>query len=94
MPHVYILASKRNGTLYCGSTSDLLRRVWEHKNKVVPGFTSQYGVSRLVWFESHETIPSARERECQIKEWKRLWKIELIEANNPEWLDLYSTLSP
>ncbi len=93
MPYVYLLASKPYGTLYVGSTSDLARRVWEHKNKVVPGFTTKYGVDRLVWFESHETTEAAKLRERQIKEWKRVWKIELIERDNPHWIDLYSSLT-
>jgi putative endonuclease len=93
MPYVYLLASKPYGTLYVGSTSDLMRRVWEHKNKVVPGFTAKYGVDRLVWFEAHETTETARLRERQIKEWKRVWKIELIERDNPHWIDLYPSLT-
>lgn len=94
MPFVYLLASKPYGTLYIGSTNDLVRRVFEHKEKVVPGFTSKYGVARLVWFEQHDSIISARFRERQIKEWKRNWKIELIERDNPHWIDLYKNLSP
>ena len=77
-PCVYILASKRNGTLYTGVTSDLVQRVWQHKNGVVEGFTKRYGVHLLVWFEIHETMASAIAREKAIKEWKRAWKIELI----------------
>jgi putative endonuclease len=94
MPYVYLLASKPYGTLYVGSTSDLLRRVWEHKNRVVPGFTAKYGVDRLVGFESHETMEAVKLRERQIKEWKRVWKIELIERDNPHWIDLYPSLTP
>ena len=90
---VYLLASKPYGTLYIGVTSDLLRRVWEHKNKLVPGFTRRYNVDRLVWFETHEDREAAIRREKQIKEWKRDWKIELIERENPHWLDLYRDLS-
>lgn len=90
---VYLLASKPYGTLYIGSTSSLLRRVWEHKNRVVPGFTARYGVDRLVWFEAHESVEFARLRERQIKEWKRAWKISLIERDNPHWIDLYPGLS-
>jgi putative endonuclease len=90
---VYLLASKPQGTLYVGVTSDLLKRVWEHKNKVVPGFTSRYGVDRLVWFETHEDREAAIRREKQIKEWRRAWKRELIEADNPRWIDLYPGLS-
>jgi len=93
MFYVYILASKPHGTLYTGMTSDLLKRIWEHKNKVVPGFTRQYGVDQLVWFEAHETAEAALRREKQIKEWKRDWKINLIERENRHWNDLSSTLS-
>jgi putative endonuclease len=75
-------------------TDDLVRRVWEHKIKAVPSFTAKYGVDRLVWFEAHETLESAYGREKQIKEWKRAWKIELIEEDNPHWSDLYQSLSP
>jgi putative endonuclease len=93
MFYVYILASKPCGTLYTGMTSDLLKRIWEHKNKVVPGFTRQYAVDQLVWFEAHETQEAALRREKQIKEWKRDWKINLIERENRQWTDLSSTLS-
>lgn len=86
---VYLLASKLHGTLYIGFTIDLARRVWEHKNKLMPGFTAKYGVDRLVWFEIHEDRGSALRREKQIKEWKRDWKINLIEHDNPHWTDLY-----
>jgi putative endonuclease len=92
MFYVYLLASKPYGTLYVETTSDLARRVWEHKNKVVPGFTKRYGVDRLVWFEVHETADVALRREKQIKEWKRDWKINLIEHENPHWVDLFPTL--
>jgi len=85
---VYLLASKPYGTLYVGVTSDLLRRISEHKNKLVPGFTNKYGVDRLVWYEVHEDREAAIRREKQIKEWKRDWKIELIEKENLEWRDL------
>jgi putative endonuclease len=88
-PAVYILASKRNGTLYIGVTSDLTKRVWEHKNDLVEGFTKRYGVHRLVWYEPHESMESAIKREKSIKEWKRVWKLELIESANPDWEDLY-----
>ena len=91
-PAVYILASKRNGTLYIGVTSDLVRRVWEHNNNVVEGFTKRYGVHHLVWYELHENMDSAIKREKQLKEWKRQWKLELIEDANPSWLDLYSSI--
>jgi putative endonuclease len=89
---VYLLASGLRGTLYVGVTSDLLKRVWEHKTKAVPGFTARYGVDRLVWFESHETAEAAITREKQLKEWKRDWKMNLIERDNPHWIDLYPSL--
>ena len=85
----YILASKRNGTLYVGVTSDLLKRVWEHKNKAVDGFTQEYGVHQLVYYELHNDMVAAITREKQLKKWNRQWKINLIEAENPEWRDLY-----
>jgi putative endonuclease len=88
-PCVYILASKRNGTLYIGVTSDLVRRVWEHKNNCADGFTKKYGVHLLVWFEVHSEIGSAIAREKTLKEWKRSSKLELIERDNPDWRDLY-----
>ncbi len=91
-PCVYILASDKNGTLYLGVTSDLVKRVWEHKNDVVPGFTNRYGVHDLVWYELHDSMESAIAREKAIKEWKRQWKLELIESMNPEWKDLYPEL--
>ena len=91
-PCVYILASKRNGTLYTGVTGNLPKRVWQHKSGAVPGFTSRYGVKQLVWFEIHDTMEQAIIREKQIKEWQRKWKLELIEALNPEWRDLYEDL--
>ena len=91
-PCVHILASGWNGTLYVGVTSDLLKRVWEHKNDVIEGFTKTYRVHNLVWFEQHETMESAILREKAIKEWKRAWKVELIEEANPKWQDLYDTL--
>lgn len=91
-PCVYILASKRNGTLYTGVTSNLLKRIWEHKNHVVERFTNKYNISNLVWYEVHETMTSAISREKAIKNWKRAWKINVIEAFNPEWRDLYDDL--
>jgi putative endonuclease len=91
-PCVYLLASQRNGTLYVGVTSDLLKRVWEHKNNVVEGFTKRYGVHSLVWYEPHDTMESAIMREKAIKEWKRAWKLDLIEKANPEWKDLYENI--
>jgi len=88
MFYVYILASQRNGTLYTGSTDDIGRRVFEHKEKTFRGFAAKYGVSLLVWYESHESRDAAFRRERQIKEWKRAWKIEMIERFNPGWRDL------
>ena len=90
---VYILASRPYGTLYIGTISDLARRVWEHKNKVVPGFTSRYAVDRFVWFEAHETKESVLLREKRLKEWKRGWKIDLIERENHHWNDLSATFT-
>jgi putative endonuclease len=90
---IYMLASKRNGTLYVGVTNDLLRRALEHKDKLVPGFTKRYGVSILVWYEIHGDINTAIEREKQIKGWNRAWKIRLIEANNSGWNDLTAELA-
>ena len=84
-PCVYILASRRNGTLYIGVTSDPAKRVWEHTNNVVDGFTKRYSVHTLVWFERHETMESAIAKEKAMKEWKRSWKLELIEQKNPHW---------
>ena len=92
-PAVYILASKRDGTLYIGVTSDLVKRVWEHKNDVVEGFTKKYGVHDLVYFEVHGDMESAITREKQLKKWHRGWKIELIEKNNPTWRDLWSEIA-
>ena len=89
---VYLLASEPYGTLYIGLTTNLSRRVWEHKNKLVPGFTAKYGADRLVWFEIHDDRESALNREKQLKEWKRDWKINLIESNNRHWVDLYPDL--
>jgi putative endonuclease len=87
--YVYILASKRNGTLYVGVTSDVRRRVCEHKNKPLPGFTSKYNVSNLVYVETYDNPDDAIIREKRLKKWNRSWKIELIEKQNPEWKDLY-----
>jgi putative endonuclease len=88
---VYILASKRSGTLYVGVTSNLDARVYQHKHDLFSGFTKRYGVHRLVWFEEHDDIRQAIEREKQIKGWNRAWKIRVIERVNPDWKDLYST---
>ncbi len=90
---VYILSSGPYGTLYTGQTGDLAKRVFEHREKAQPGFTSRYGVTQLVWFETFELRENAFRRERQIKEWKRRWKIELIEASNPTWRDLYDDLN-
>ncbi len=89
---VYIMASRRNGTLYIGVTSDLVRRVWEHRNDVVAGFTRQYGCKLLVWFQAFDSLDAARQRELQMKEWRRAWKLEAIEKQNPNWQDLYESL--
>ena len=91
-PCVYILASGWNGTLYVGVTSALIKRIWEHKNDVVDGFTRKYRVHNLVWYEQHETMEPAILREKAIKEWQRAWKIKLIEQSNPNWRDLYPDL--
>jgi putative endonuclease len=91
-PAVYILASKKNGTVYIGVTSDLVKRLWEHKNKMVEGFTKRYSVHQLVWYELHESMASAIEREKRLKEWRRVWKLKLIESTNPDWQDLYGTI--
>ena len=90
--YVYILASQKNGTLYIGVTSDVIKRVYEHKNNLVEGFTSKYQVHRSVYYEHTNDIYSALVREKRLKKWKRQWKIELIEQNNPEWRDLYDDL--
>ena len=92
-PCVYILASGWNGTLYVGVTSQLIPRVWQHKNDLADGFTKKYRIHDLVWFEQHESMESAILREKAIKEWRRAWKVELIEAMNPTWRDLYPGLS-
>ena len=92
IPCVYMLASRRNGTLYIGVTSDLVQRVWQHKNDLADGFTKKYGVHRLVWYEVHETMESAIVREKALKKWNRAWKIELIEEGNSDWVDLYEEI--
>jgi putative endonuclease len=91
-PCVYILASRRNGTLYIGVTSDLRRRVWEHKTDLVAGFTREYHVHTLVYAEFHARMAKAIQREKRIKAWRRAWKIELIEAANPAWRDLFDDI--
>ena len=90
--YVYIMASKRNGTLYAGSTSDLIRRVWEHKNQIIPGFTAKYNVHMLVYYEMHDTYVEAARREKRFKSWPRLWKLNLIEKMNPLWDDLFEKI--
>ncbi len=93
IPCVYILASRRNGTLYTGVTSAISRRMYEHKNHLIKGFTEKYRVDQLVWFEEHSDMTTAIAREKQIKGWNRAWKIKLIEKNNPGWRDLYGEIA-
>jgi putative endonuclease len=93
LPCVYILASRCNGTLYVGVTSDLIGRVWQHQNDLVEGFTKRYGVHRLVWYETHQSMLAAIAREKAIKEWKQKWKLQLIESMNPHWRDLYADIT-
>ena len=88
--YVYMMASKKNGTIYIGMTNDLIKRVYAHKNDLVEGFTKKYGVHQLVYYEQTEEAKSAIQREKQLKKWNRSWKIELIEKMNPEWKDLYA----
>ena len=92
VPCVYILASRRGGALYIGVTSNLLQRVWQHKEVLTPGHASQYNIDRLVWFEVHYTMASAIPREKALKKWNRAWKFRLIEESNPTWRDLYGDL--
>lgn len=92
MYYVYILASQRNGTLYTGVTNDLKKRVWEHKHDLVKGFTREYGVHALVYYEESEDIEEAILREKKLKRWRRKWKLKLIEQKNPEWKDLYERI--
>ena len=87
------MANARNGTLYIGVTSDLVRRTWEHREGLAPGFTKKHGCKLLVWYEAHEELEAARLRELQMKKWKRLWKLSTIEMLNPDWKDLYATLT-
>lgn len=91
-PAVYVLASKRNGTLYIGVTSNLQKRGWEHKNNVVEGFTKRYGIHQWVYYELHKDMVTAITREKQMKKWNRAWKLKLIEAQNPEWKDLWEDI--
>lgn len=90
--YVYMLASQRNGTLYIGSTDSLTKRMYEHRDKIRPGFTAKYGVDLLVWYETYDTRDDAFRRERRMKKWRRAWKLELIERFNPGWRDLYETL--
>lgn len=90
--YAYIMASRRNGTLYAGSTSDLIKRTWEHKNNVTPGFTAKYNVHILVYYEIHATYIEAARREKRFKNWCRQWKLNLIEGLNPDWRDLYEDI--
>jgi len=90
--YVYIMSNKKNGTIYLGSTVDLVKRVWEHKNKITGGFTAKYNLNKLVYFEQHENIANAAEQEKRYKNWRREWKIVLIQKNNPLWCDLYGKI--
>ena len=90
--YAYIMANRRNGTIYVGSTSDIVKRVWQHKSKLIPGFTMKYDVSLLVYYEIHSTIFEAARREKRFKNWPRKWKLNLIEKENPEWKDLYEEI--
>ena len=92
IPSVYILASQPNGTLYIGITSHLVKRIWEHKNDLGDGFTKKYHIHTLVWYELHDDMESAIQREKQLKKWNRQWKIRLIHEMNPAWNDLYETI--
>ncbi|MFA6485804.1 MAG: GIY-YIG nuclease family protein [Candidatus Magasanikbacteria bacterium] len=92
--NVYILASKRNGTLYIGVTNNLIRRIYEHKNNLVDGFTKNYSIHNLVYYESYNEVENAITREKQLKKWDRKWKIRIIEEMNPHWRDLYEELNP
>jgi putative endonuclease len=90
---VYIMSNRRNGTLYVGVTSDLLRRCYQHRNGLMDGFTKQYALKRLVYFEQHDDIRGAIQREKTIKHWPRAWKVRLIHGSNPEWIDLFDSIS-
>ena len=92
-PAVYLLASKRNGTLYVGVTSNLIQRIWQHREGSVGGFSSDYSVKALVWYEMYSTMESAIRREKALKKWNRAWKLKLIEERNPEWIDLWSEIN-
>jgi putative endonuclease len=93
MFYVYLMASRKQGTLYLGFTNNLVRRTYEHKNKITKGFTARYSVDRLVWFESYDDPTNAIAREKEIKKWRRAWKVALIEAGNPHWNDLYNEVT-
>lgn len=90
--YVYIVASQRNGTIYVGSTSDLPQRVYQHREGLIRGFTRKYGCKMLVWYQAYDDLDAARHRELQMKEWKRAWKLRVIEEANPRWTDLYPSL--
>jgi putative endonuclease len=90
--YVYIVANRKNGTIYVGVTSDLIARIYAHREELIPGFTKRYGCKLLVWYEAYDDLQEARRRELQMKEWKRAWKIRLIEEENFDWDDLYPTL--
>jgi putative endonuclease len=92
--YVYILASQRNGTIYVGSTDDLVRRIWQHRNNLIAGFTQQHGVKTLVWYEGRESRGQVLLRERQLKKWNRSWKLAMIEKENPRWRDLWSDITP
>jgi putative endonuclease len=89
---VYILASRKDGAIYIGVTNDIVRRVYDHRTKAVPGFTSKYNITRLVWFDIYDDPISAISREKELKKWRRAWKVQLIEAQNPDWNDLYESI--
>jgi putative endonuclease len=92
--HVYIMTNRPRGTLYIGVTSDLPRRVWQHRSHALPGFTNRYNLERLVWFETHPAPRPAIQREKSLKRWRRAWKLALVERNNPGWLDLWDSVAP
>ena len=92
--YLYILASKRNGTLYIGVTGDLAGRIWEHRNGTIPGFTRRYGVKTLVWYEYFDDINDAIDEEKRLRRWRRAWKVNLIQERNPDWRDLYDEIGP
>jgi putative endonuclease len=92
--YVYIITNQKYGTLYIGVTNDIIRRIWDHKQKTIKGFSEKYNLDKLVYYETTESIETAITREKQLKNWQRQWKIEMIDKFNPEWTDLYSTLLP